>query len=80
MSQTQNEIPNPVQCFALPDEYIFTHNDVRDLTSGKLLSGDALENPKRVIEALGLALEAGEFFSATAYAELISKAEFEANR
>lgn len=80
LSQAPNQNQSTVLGFALPYEYIFTHNDVRELSSGKLLSVDAVEDPKRVIEALGVALEEGEFFSATAYGELISQAEFEENK
>lgn len=60
-----------VQGFILPYEYIFTHSDVRDLASGKLLSVDAKENPAAVIMKLENHLTEGDFFSATAYGELV---------
>lgn len=63
--------PDQVQGFILPHEYIFTHSDVRDLASGKLLSVDATENPESVIKALEKHLSEGDFFSATAYGELV---------
>lgn len=62
---------NAFQGFVLPHEYIFTRNDVRDLTTGKLLSVDANEGTTGIIQELANKLDEGEIFSATPYGELV---------
>lgn len=64
-----------LQGFALPYEYLFTNNNVRDLASGKLLSMDAVENTSDVIRSLANHLNEGDFFNATAYGELFVEPE-----
>ncbi len=72
-----NDGDRNVQGFALPFEYIFTGVDVRELTSGKLLSVDATENPAAVIKELAQQIHEGEFFGATAYGELFHERDQE---
>lgn len=69
--EQQNVMDRNVQGFVLPFDYIFTGDDVRDLSSGKLLSVDATEDPARVINELAQHVQEGEFFAATPYGELI---------
>jgi len=75
--EPETKEPDQVQGFILPYDYIFTHNDVRDLASGKLLSVDAKENPAAVIKKLEKHLSEGDFFSATAYGELVLESDLE---
>ncbi len=72
-----NDGERNVQGFVLPFEYIFTGVDVRELSSGKLLSVDATENPAAVIKELAQQIHEGEFFGATAYGELIHERDQE---
>lgn len=76
-SEPEKVKSNEVQGFVLPYDYIFNHNDVRDLASGKLLSVDAVENPSRVIKELAKHLTEGDFFSATPYGELVLDRDLE---
>jgi hypothetical protein len=66
---------NSLMGFALPYEYLFIQNDVRDLTSGRLLSIEATENTSELVQELGKHLKDGDFLSATAYGELFVETE-----
>lgn len=67
-----------LQGFALPYSYIFTGDDVREVTSNKYLSRSAPEKTKNLISQLGEHLEAEQMFEATQYGELF-KTDAEGN-
>lgn len=61
--------------FALPYEYIFTGNDVRDVVSGKLLSASALESTTQLLAKIKDVSLEGDFLSITPYGEILRQDE-----
>lgn len=66
----QPKTESHLQGFALPFEYIFTGEDVRDLLTGSLLSKVAREKPKQLLATLSQNLREGDFFNVTPYGEI----------
>ena len=64
------EAPAKLQGFALPFEYIFTGEDVRDLLTGAVLSKVAREKPNKLLVTLGESLHKDDLFNVTAYGEV----------
>jgi len=75
ISNTPTKPKQQLQGFALPYEYIFTGNDVRDLMSNKLLSNDAKDDVRSLLASLKTSLSEGDLFNATAYGEIFVQGE-----